>query len=326
MRLRAFLIGSAAAALSATWARAQTSSDRIVRLGFLRATTVQERDFRAFRDGLADLGYVEGRNVLIETRHADGALARLPQLAEEIARWRPDLVVVDGNPSAFAMRAASVGSSTPVVFVVVADPVRLGFATSLSRPGGTMTGLSNLAIDLVVKRVELLKEALPGLARLGVLIQPSNYAAEHRAQVQDTARALGITLDEHAADTPSELPGALEALTSSGVRAALSVNSPLFYSERERIVAALNGAGIAGMHPEREFVEAGGLVSYGIDFPAQWRRAASFVDRILHGAKPRNLPIEQPVRFELVVSAKTARALALTLPPSFLSRADEVIE
>ena len=146
MRRRALLMGSAAAALSATWARAQTSSDRIFRLGFLRATTVQERDFGAFRDGLADLGYVEGRNVLIETRHADGALARLPQLAEEIARWRPDLVVVDGNSSAFAMRAASVGSSTPVVFVVVADPVRLGFAASLSRPGGTMTGLSNLAI------------------------------------------------------------------------------------------------------------------------------------------------------------------------------------
>jgi putative ABC transport system substrate-binding protein len=324
MRRRAFLIGSAAAALSATWARAQSSSDRIFRLGFLRATTVRERDFGAFRDGLADLGYAEGRNLLIEARHANGALARLPQLAEELARWRPDLVVVDGNPSAVAMRAAS--AKVPIVFVVVADPVKLGFAVSLSRPGGIMTGLSNLAIDLIVKRVELLKEALPGLARLGVLIQPSNYAAEHRAQVQDTARALSITLDEHAADTPSELPGALEALTASGVRAALTVNSPLFYSERERIVAALNGAGIAGMHPEREFVEAGGLVSYGIDFPAQWRRAASFVDRILHGAKPGDLQIEQPVRFELVVSAKTARALALTLPPSFLSRADEVVE
>jgi ABC-type uncharacterized transport system substrate-binding protein len=326
MRRRAFLLGSAAGALSATWARAQSFSERVFRLGFLRATTVQERDFGAFRDGLHDLGYVEGRNLLIEARHAHGALARLPRLAEEIARWQPDLVVVDGNPSAFAMRAASARAPIPIVFVVVADPVKLSFAASLSRPGGMMTGLSNLAIDLVVKRIEFLKETLPGLARLGVLIQPSNYAAEHRAQVQETARALGIALDEHAADTPAELPRALEALVASGARAALTVNSPLFYSEREPIVAALNGARVAGMHPEREFVEVGGLMSYGIDFPAQWRRAASFVDRILRGAHPGDIPIEQPVRFEFVVNGRTARALALPLPSSLMSRADEVIE
>jgi putative tryptophan/tyrosine transport system substrate-binding protein len=325
MRRRDILLGSFAGALATATARAQ-SPERVFRLGFLRATTVQERDFASFRDGLADLGYVEGRNLLIETRHADGALARLPLLATELAGWRPDLVVVDGNPTAAAMRAASAGTPVPIVFVVVADPVRLGFASSLSRPGGIMTGLSNLAIDLVVKRMELLKEAVPDLSRLGVLIQPSNFAAEHRTQVQETARALGLALDEHAADTAAELPGALSALTASGVRAALTVNSPLFYGERERIVAGLNGAGIAGMHPEREFVEAGGLMSYGIDFAAQWRRAASYVHRILRGAQPGDLPIEQPSRLEFVIHAGTARKLGLVVPAALLTRAEEVIE
>ena len=326
MRQRAFLVGSVLGALTAATARAQGSTERVFRLGFLRATTVQERDFASLRDGLLDLGYAEGRNLLIETRHAGGALARLPLLAAELARWRPDLVVVDGNPTAAAMRAASAGASVPIVFVVVAAPVKLGFASSLSRPGGIMTGLSNLAIDLVVKRFELLKEAVPDLRRLGVLIQPSNFAPEHRAQVQDTAGALGLTLDEHAADTPAELPRAVAALTSSGVRAALTVNSPLFYGERERIVVGPNGAGIAGMHPEREFVEAGGLMSYGIDFPAQWRRAASYVDRILRGAQPGDLPIEQPTRLEFVIHAGTARKLGLVMPAALLTRAEEVIE
>jgi ABC-type uncharacterized transport system substrate-binding protein len=318
MRQRAFLVGSVLGALTAATARAQGSTERVFRLGCLCATIVQERDFASLRDGLLDLGYAEGRNLLIETRHAGGALARLPLLAAELARWRPDLVV-DGNPTAAAMRAASAGASVPIVFVVVADPVKLGFASSLSRPGGIMTGLSNLAIDLVVKRFELLKEAVPDLRRLGVLIQPSNFAPEHRAQVQDTAGALGLTLDEHAADTPAELPRAVAALTSSGVRAALTVNSPLFYGERERIVVGPNDAGIAGMHPEREFVEAGGLMSYGIDFPAQWRRAASYVDRILRGAQPGDLPIEQPTRLEFVIHAGTARKLGLVIPAALLT-------
>jgi putative ABC transport system substrate-binding protein len=306
--------------------RAQNSKDRVFRLGLLRATTVQARDYRALVSGLREHGWVEGTNIQVEARHADGVIGRLPQLAEELVRTRPDLVVVDGNPTAQAMRAASAGSPIPIVFVVVNDPVRLGFADTIARPGGRMTGLSNLGIDLIGKRVEILKEAVPDLSRLGVLIQPGNFVREHRAQVEEAARARGITLVEYPADSPDELPGALGALASGGVQAALTVGSPLFYSARERIVTVLNKAGVPGMHPEREFVEAGGFLSYGIDFPALWRQAAGYVDKILSGTSPADLPIQQPVRFELLVNLRTARLIQKDIAPSFLARADEVIE
>jgi putative ABC transport system substrate-binding protein len=325
MRRRDVLV-ALASTLASQSARSQVTAERVARIGLLRATTVQPRDFAGLLTGLREAGYVEGKNLVIESRHADGALARLPALAADLARASPDLVVVDGNPSAAAMRAATAANPIPIIFVVVADPVRLGFAASLSRPGGMMTGLTNLAIELIIKRVELLKEALPDLTRLGVLIHPSNFAAEHRQQVEETTRALGIVIAEHAADSPAELPGALGALVRSGVHAVLSVNSPLFYSERERIVASLNDARLPGMHPEREFVEAGGALSYGIDFPIQWHRAAAYVDKILKGAKPADLPIEQPTKFELVINLRTARAIGLTVPSTLLARADEVIE
>ena len=306
--------------------RAQTSKDRVFRLGLLRATTVQARDYHALVNGLREHGWVEGVNIQVEARHADGALQRLPHLAEELVRTQPDIVVVDGNPSALAMRAASAGSPIPIVFVVVNDPVRLGFANSIARPGGMMTGLSNLGIDLIGKRVEILKEAVPDLSRLAVLIQPSNFVREHRAQIEDAARARSITLAEYRADSPEELPGTLEALAGGGVQAAFTVGSPLFYSARERIVTVLNNAGLPGMHPEREFVEAGGFLSYGIDFPALWRQAAVYVDKILRGTSPADLPIQEPARFELLVNLRTARLMRRDIVPSLLARADQVIE
>jgi len=326
MKRRQFisLLGSAAAWPFAP--AAQTQGERVVRLGLLRATTSQQRDFEAFMEGLRGLGYLPGKHINIEPRHADGVLSRLPELASELVRWGPDIVVVDGNPSAAAMRAATSGNPLPIVFVVVADPVRLGFAASLSRPGGMMTGLSNLAIDLGTKRVELLRAAVPNLSRLGVLVHPGNYWVEHREQVHQAARALGLALDEHAADKPIEIAPALKSLARSGAQAVLTINSPLFYSERERIVSALNAARMPGMHPEREFVEVGGLMSYGIDFPAQWRRAAAYVDKIIRGVVPADLPVEQPARFELILNLRTARVLNIAIPPTLLARADEVIE
>ncbi len=327
VRRRAVLSFFAGAMLSPpSLSRAQNPMDRVVRLGLLRATTFQARDYRALLEGLRDHGWEEGRNLQIQASFAEGALQRLPQLAEELVRTKPDLVVVDGTPSAQAMRAASAASPIPIVFVIVGDPVRLGFAQSVARPGGMMTGLSNLAIDTVGKRVEILKEAVPDLSRLGVLIHPSNFAREHREQLEEAARAGNITLHEYMADTPAELPGAVERLATSGVHAALTVNSPLFYSERERIVTVLNKAKMPGMHPEREFVEAGGFLSYGIDFPAQWRQAATYVDKILRGASPAELPIQQPIRFELLVNLRTARLIQKDIVPSFLARADEVLE
>jgi putative tryptophan/tyrosine transport system substrate-binding protein len=324
MRRREFIAGML---LMPALERAQAQPyGKAYRIAFLRAAAPQERDFAAFKKGLEELGYVEGRDIVIEARHANGIGAHLPALASELVQLKPDVIVVDGDMSVRAAQAATATHPVPIVFAIASDPVGAGFAASLWRPGGMTTGLSNISVELSGKRVDLLKAALPRLTRLVMLAHPERLYAPHRKQVEETARALAIDVVPVLASTPDELAVALDSLRGTQADAFLSLYSPLFFSQRMRIVEAVNGSRIPALYPEREFVEAGGLMSYGVDFQAQWRRTASYVHRILRGGQAGELPIEQPARLELVVNARLLRMLDLRLSPALLTLADEVIE
>ena len=318
------IIAAAAAVCTAAASRRGVAQERMARIGLLRASPPQPRDFASFTSGLAELGHVVGRNIEIVVRHAGGDLSRLPALAREIAASSPALVVVDGSDAVRAMRQAA--PTLPIIFTVVSDPVASGFAQSLARPGGNLTGLSTIARDLIGKRLSLLIEAVPTIRRIAILIQPGNSVPAQLAEFTAAAARLGLQEALIEATTPAEIEAAFDRLAGDPPDAIFTFTSALFFGERARIVARANALRRPQIYPEREFVEAGGLMSYGVDFEVLWRRAAYFVDRILKGAQPGDLPIEQPVKLLLTVNAKTARALGLTLPPAILLQADEVIE
>lgn len=323
MRRREFisLLGGAATA----WplgARAQPTG-RVHRIGFLRYPSPQDRDFAAFQRGLRDLGHNVGRNLLIEERYARGRPEQLALLAAELARLNLDLVVVDGTPTALAAKQAL--GSTPILFVLAADPVHDGLAASLARPGGNLTGLTFLATDLSAKRLQLLKEAVPSMARVAVLYNSRlSFAPAMLSEVRRAGHSLGLRVDELSADRPEALAGAFAA--AAGADALLTLNDGMFFAQRERIVELSLRHRLPALHPEREYVETGGLMSYGPNLPDLWRRAATYVDRILKGAKPGDLPVQQPTKFELVINLKTANALGITIPESVVLRAEELIE
>ncbi len=279
----------------------------------------------AFSKGLRDLGWVEGQNFTFERRYAEGKYEVLPGLAAELVRLRVDVIVPFGTP---ATRAAKNATETiPIVFARVGDPVGSGLVRSLARPGGNLTGVSVLSVELGAKRLELLREALPGVTRVGLLWDPSfSPAAPELRQIEGAARSFGVEIQPVAVQRPEEFEGALLAMKRQRAGAVYVMGGIVFSEHPKRLADLAAKIRLPIMAWRRELVEAGGLLSYGPNFPDMYRRAAGYVDKVLKGAKPADLPVEQPTQLELVINLKTARTLGLTIPPSLLARADQVIE
>ncbi|HEV2336206.1 MAG TPA: ABC transporter substrate-binding protein [Stellaceae bacterium] len=279
--------------------------------------------FAAFRDAMRELGYRDGENIAFETRLADGRIDRLTALTAELVRDNVDVIVTSGHPS---IRAAQLASKTiPIVVAIMSDPIAEGFAASYPRPGGNITGLAFQDAELTTKRLEILKEAVPSLSRVAVFWDPEMPATLLTA-TKSAAQALGLLLDVLPAGNAAEVGKAFDAAVARKAQALFEVASPRFAALRAAIARSALEKGLPAACEERGFVAAGCLVSYGPSFNAMYARAAYYVDRILKGAKPADLPIEQPTKFEMVINLKTAKALGLTVPQSLLQRADEVIE
>jgi len=282
----------------------------------------------AFLQGLRDLGYVEGRNVVIEYRDAEGKLERFPALAAELVALKVDVILAPGTPGALAAKQAT--RTLPIVFIGAGDPVTSGLVTSLARPGGNVTGLSNLTPELVGKRLELLTQAIPGVSRVAVLWQPGGLPERTEKDMlkaaEVAARALGVRLQFVEARGPADFDRAFSEMTRARAGALTVLATTMLLGERRRLVDLAAKNRLPAVYELREFVDAGGLMAYGPDLADLFRRAATYVDKILKGAKPGDLPVEQPTKFELVLNLKAAKALGLTIPQSVLGRADEVIQ
>ena len=278
----------------------------------------------AFRQGLSESGYVEGQNLAIECRWAEGHYDRLPALAANLVGRKVDVIVaIAGNP---ALAAKSATSTIPIVFAGVGDPVGLGLVASLARPGGNVTGFTNLSSELSLKRLELLSELVPQAKIIALLVNPNNPGTERTMrELPEAASAKGLQLPILKASSESEIDAALATLVELHARALYVGGDPFFLSRREQLLALASRHAIPAIYLWREFAAAGGLISYGT-MVESFRRAGGYAGRILKGAKPADLPVQQPTHFELVVNLTTARALGLTVPPSILARADEVIE
>jgi putative ABC transport system substrate-binding protein len=332
MRLRTLplIVIVALAILVAPLAAAAQQPTKVHRVGFLVGRPPIEPDptLEAFRQGLRDLGYVEGQNLIIEYRGAEGSLERLHDLAAELVQRKVDVLVTPGG--AVVIRAAQHATRTiPIVMVGAGDPVAEGFVVSLARPGGNITGLSLLSEGLPGKRLEILKEAVPQSTRVAVLANPASptYASAMH-NLTGAAQALGLQLHTVEVRHADELDTAFAAMTRAGADALLVVAEPLLINPllSGRIADRAAQSRLPAMYSWKFFVEAGGLMSYGPDNLAISRHAAIYVDKILKGAKPADLPVEQPMKFELIINLKTAKALGLTIPPSMLFQADEVIK
>jgi putative ABC transport system substrate-binding protein len=296
------------------------------RIGYLATGPAGSGFQAAFREGLRELGWVEGQNISIEFRFADTRYERLPDLAAELVRLKVDLIVAQPTAAAFAARAAT--TSIPIVMVNVGDPVRLKLVESLGRPGGNATGTAfSVGLESIAKSLQLLKETVPKLRRLAVLSNPANPAQPLTVNdLKVSAKKLGLELQLLEARQPDEFDGAFAAMNKARAEALLVVPEGLFILYAARLAELASTHRIPTMHGVRQNVDSGGLMSYGPRLTDASRRAASYVDRILKGVKPADLPIEQPSKFELVINLKTARALGLSIPHSVLLRADEVIE
>ena len=300
---------------------------RVWRLGFLGAGSHTSGDPRvqALRQGLRELGYVEGRNLAVEFRWAGGDPKRLPGLAAELVQLRVDAIVAQGTQATDAARRAS--KAVPVVFAVAGDPVGTGLVSSLARPGGNVTGLTDVAPEIAGKRLELLREAVPGITRIAVLWNPANPSAA--PQMKDTgaaAHSFGLRVRSLESRDVSQLDGAFTAAVQDQARAVIVLSDGALYGRRVQIAQLATRHRLPCVAWTPEFADSGCLFAYGANVVEMHRRAANIVDRILKGANPADLPVEQPTKFELVVNLKTARALGLTIPPTMRARADRVIE
>ena len=327
MIARRSIIAAVAAIPLSRFAAAQTPA-KVHRIGILNAGSRENTEKGAtipFLSSLADLGYVEGRNIVVETRYADGKLDRLPALAAEIIAWKPDLIFAPPAPATAAVKALT--KTIPIVFCFVNEPVALGFADSLAHPGGNLTGMSNFSVAIAAKRIELLQEIAPGLRRLCVWRNPDavNDAIELH-EVERAAQHFGMEILTLAARTPAEYAAAAEATRNWHADAIYINSNPAADANRKLIIGLIAGLKLPAMYFITRWVDDGGLIAYAVDFPALARRAAAYADKILRGARPGDLPVEQPTKIELVVNLNTARALGLTIPESFLLRADRVIE
>jgi putative ABC transport system substrate-binding protein len=317
------LLGSAAAWPLA--ARAQ-QPPKLPTIGVLGASSASQQNqwTAAFLQRLRELGWIEGRTFASEVRWAEGSNERAAEIAAELVRLRVDVIVTSGTPIVLAAKQAT--AIVPIVFATAADPLGAGLVASLARPGGNVTGLSIQSTDLVGKRLELLREVVPGLHRLAAIAGAANPAAMlEMGGVQAAARTLGLDIATFEIRRTEDFGPAFDALKSRA-QALYVVSDPLLATNRVRINTLALSARLPTMHGFREYVEVGGLMSYGANFPDLWRRAGDYVDKILRGAKPANLPVEQPTKFDLIINVITAKALGLTVPAGLLARADEVIE
>jgi putative ABC transport system substrate-binding protein len=300
---------------------------KLWRVGYLSSSSAERERARvaAFHQGLRELGYLEGKNIVLEPRYAGGDFDRLPELAAELVRHKVDVFVVAGAPAAHAAKKAS--SVTPIVMTAIADPVGMGLVASLARPGGSITGLSDFNAGVVAKRLELLREVVPSVSRVAVLLNPTNPSNPPQLKLTQAAAAtLAVTLLAFEAKRADEIDRAFAAIKTERPGALIVIGDPMLGSHRKRIVELSNQNRLPAIYWIREFADAGGLMSYGANFDDLWRRAATYVDKILKGANPGDLPVEQPTKFELVINMKVAKALGLTMPQSLLLRADEVIQ
>jgi putative ABC transport system substrate-binding protein len=298
---------------------------KIPLVGYLSASVRVNNapSFEAFRQGLRDLGYIEGRNIAIEARFAEGQAARLPELIAELLRLKIDILVAGGSE---AVRPAKGNSTLPIVVAHFEDPVGEGFVTNLARPGGNITGLSRMSSDLAGKRVELLKEAKTTIRRVGVFINPTNAPnLLAMKEADDAARALGVQLQALEVRRPDDLEEAFASAAKDRTDALIASVDRIFDTERKRIMHFAINKRLPTMFHTSRAVEEGGLMSYAPNVLDLFRRSASYVDKILKGAKPADLPVEQPTKFELVINLKTAKQIGLTIPPNVLARADKVI-
>ncbi|HEV8724350.1 MAG TPA: ABC transporter substrate-binding protein [Candidatus Binatia bacterium] len=304
---------------------AEAQQKKVHRIAWLGADP-QAPTRETFRQGLRDLGYVEGQTIFIEWRFAEDKPDRFPDLAAELVRLKVDAIVAGNAAAVVALKRAT--TTIPIVMATYGgDPVADGIVASFAKPGGNITGLTPLDPELIGKQLELLKETLPKLSRVAVLWKPddSGSALQWR-ETRTAATALGVQLLSLEVRTQGELDNAIESATRARVDGLLALRNPLFYVLRKRIVTMAERARLPGMYSVGDFVEAGGLMSYSGNNDAQYRRAATYVDKILKGAKPAELPIEQPTKFELVINLKAAKQIGLTIPPNVLARADRVIK
>jgi ABC-type uncharacterized transport system substrate-binding protein len=305
---------------------AHAQQQKLPTIGFLGQSTRSAGSewVAALVQRLRELGWNEGRNVTIEYRWAEGRDDRFIQIAAEFVRLKVDIIVTSGTPQVLAVKQAT--SVTPIVFAAAGDPVASGLVASLARPGGNATGLSTLVVDLAAKRLELLREVVPGISRLAILGNVGNpLSVLELSEVRAAAGRLGLQVDTLEIRHAQDIGAALEALKGRADALYVSIDA-LVNARRIQINTAALGARLPTMHGSRDYVEAGGLMSYGPNYPDLFRRAGDYVDKILHGAKPADIPVEQPTKFDLVVNLTTAKALGLELPPTLLTRADEVIE
>jgi putative ABC transport system substrate-binding protein len=328
MDRRAFLGTLAGALLAAPLGAVAQPAAKVARLAYLgNDPTASPHLLEAFRQGLRDLGYVEGRNVVIDYRFAEGRFERLPAFAAELVALKVDVILAGTVLIALAAKQAK---TIPIVFLAVADPVGSGLVASLARPGGNVTGLSVLTPELVGKCLELLTQAVPGVSRIAVLWEPGGGGGRtdkdmlKRAEV--AGQALGVRPQFVEAGGPADFDRAFLDMTRAHAGALTVLPSPMLFNERRRLVDQAAKHRLPAVYPWREGADAGGLMVYGPSIADLYRRAVTYVDKILKGAKPGDLPVELPTKFDLVINLKTGRALGLTIPPSLLQRADQVIE
>jgi ABC-type uncharacterized transport system substrate-binding protein len=328
MDRRRFLLTAVAGAFLAPLAAMAQELGKIPRVGFLGPRTRADAApfVDGFLQGLRERGWVDGKNVGLEYRFADGQYDRLPDLAAELVRLKVDVILAASSSPAVAARNAT--RTIPIVMGTSSDPVELGLVGSLARPGGNVTALTfSFDLEVVGKALELLKEIVPNVRRVAFLLNPANPGTKLAIKnVKSRAKSLGVQLQLLEARGPGEFETALEAMARERVGALLVAPDPIFGLHRTRLEDLVAKSRLPAMYGLREHTQAGGLMSYSVDIRDSFRRAAAYVDKILRGAKPADLPIEQPSKFELVINLKTAKALGLTIPPSLLARADQVIE
>jgi putative tryptophan/tyrosine transport system substrate-binding protein len=322
MRRRELMLVLGGAMTAVGGLRAQQKAMPVI--GYLSSTSAGA-GLAAFHQGLSETGYVEGQNVAIEYRWAEGHYDRLPALAADLVGRKVDVIAAFGVPSTLAAKTAT--STIPIVFAVGTDPVKDGLIASLARPGGNLTGLAFLNVELMAKRLELLSELVLQAGVIALLVNPTNPLTEPMIRdVQEAARAKGVQLRILKASSASEIDAAFATLVELHASALVVGADPFFYSRRDQLLALAGHHAVPAIYYLREFVAAGGLISYGASFISVFRQLGVYAGKILKGARPTDLPVQQPTTFELVVNLKTAEALGLTVPPSILARADEVIE
>jgi putative ABC transport system substrate-binding protein len=323
MQRRDLIAGIAALLLAPQRSSAQ-SPGKISRVGILTAEQSERAPkFDAFRAGLRDLGYIEGRNIILEFRFLAGDLSRVPQLAAELVALPVDVIVAEGTGT----YALDQSGRIPVVSPVMMDPVERGFAQSLAHPGGNLTGFTLMHAELNGKRLDLLRSAFPQMTTVTALRNPANQSSKLALEQTETAaRSMGLVSVRSVEAGSAAALRELRPAVFSGANAVVVIPDGMFYAYRRDVVALVNASHLPAIYPEREYADDSGLMAYGTNVPDNFRRAADYVDRILKGTKPGDLPIQEPVKFDFVVNLKTARELGLTIPPLILGRADEVIE